>query len=376
MQWLPSACNADLTDLTFAVFDGKKCDHKSIERVGPETIDGRTMARKPAGDSKAGGGMDAPEIWDGIKGEVWEPTFAGILSFLRRPYSRDLTGVDVAVSGIPFDNATTDRPGCRFGPRAIRAASCGLAELKSFPWGFDPFETLKVVDYGDCVVNHHLPETLEATIYHHAAGILGKGASMLTFGGDHWVTYPLLKAHADRHGPLALVQFDSHCDTWSDWKDGRALNHGSMFLRAANEGILDVTKSIQVGLRTYNDSAHGFEILTMPWIHRNGIEATLEAISQRVGEAKAYVSFDIDFLDPAFAPGTGTPVAGGPATWQALELIRGLKTLNIVGMDLVEVSPPYDHAEITALAAATIAHDYLCMLAEKKGAKPKPVGRL
>lgn len=315
--------------------------------------------------------------WEGLTGEPWHPTFSGILSFLRRPYSQDLRGVDVAVSGIPYDNATTDRSGCRFGPRGIRAASCGLAELKSFPFGFHLFDHLKVVDYGDCVVNHHLPETVIASIEAHASKIIDAGASMLTFGGDHFVTYPLLKAHAAKHGPVALLQFDSHCDTWQDWTDdATSFNHGSMFLRAAKEGIIDLKHSVQVGLRTHNDSDHGFEILTSPWLHRNGVDATIAAIKQRVGKAKVYLSFDIDFLDPAFAPGTGTPVSGGPSSWQALEILRGLGSLDFVGMDLVEVAPAYDHAEVTALAAATIAHDYLCLLAEKKGAKRKTVGRI
>ena len=306
--------------------------------------------------------------WTGLKGETWEPTFAGVLSFLRRPYSRDLAGVDVAVMGVPFDNATTDRPGTRFGPRAIRAASTGLAELKSFPWGFDPFATLSVVDYGDCAVYHHLPDTVVPTIEAQARTVLDAGAMLLTLGGDHFITYPLLRAHAGVHGPVALLQFDSHCDTWADHTAGAtSFNHGSMFLRAGAEGLIDLSHSIQAGLRTHNDSAHGFEILTAPWLHRNGVDAAIAAIKQRVGSAKVYLSFDIDFLDPAFAPGTGTPVAGGPATWQALEILRGLADLNFIGMDIVEVSPPYDHAEITALAAATIAHDWLCVMAKKKG---------
>ena len=306
--------------------------------------------------------------WPDLKGGTWEPTFGGVVSFLRRPYSRDLAGVDIAVTGVPFDNATTDRPGTRFGPRAIRAASMGLAELKAFPWGFDPFAALNVVDYGDCVVNHHLPATVVPSIEAHAAGVLDSGAMLVTLGGDHFITYPLLRAHARKHGPVALLQFDSHCDTWADHSaDADAnFNHGSMFLRAGAEGLIDLKHSIQVGLRTHNDSAHGFEILTAPWLHRNGVDAAIAAIKKRVGSAKVYLSFDIDFLDPAYAPGTGTPVAGGPASWQALEIIRGLGDLNFVGMDVVEVSPPYDHAEITALAAATIAHDFICVVAQRK----------
>lgn len=331
------------------------------------------MARKQA-DQPAAAQAGA---WESISGGVWHPTFAGIMTFLHRPHSRDLTGADVVVSGVPFDNATTDRPGTRFGPRALRAVSGGLCELKAFPYGFDPFASLKVIDAGDCILNHHLPDTVIGSIEAHARQILASGAQMATLGGDHFITYPLLKAHAQKHGPVALLQFDSHCDTWPDWtEDATSLNHGSMFLRAAKEGLLDLEHSIQVGLRTHNDSAHGFEILTAPWLHRNGVEATIAAIEKRVGKAKVYLSFDIDFLDPAYAPGTGTPVCGGPATWQAIEILRGLGSLDLVGMDLVEVSPPYDHAEVTALAGATIVYEYLCLQAVKKGAKRAPVGRI
>ncbi len=319
--------------------------------------------------------------------ERWhEMTYGGALSFLRRKYSRDLSGVDVAVSGVPYDCAVTYRPGARLGPRAIRQASVQLAELKAFPFGFDPFDTLSVIDYGDCHLDPHHPQSIIETITDHADRIISTDTKMLTFGGDHFVAYPLIKAHAKKYGPVALIQFDAHCDTWPDegpdkgldetLVSGQAFDHGTMFARGVDEGIIDVSKSSQVGLRTYNDNDYGFEILSAPWVHRNGIDATLKIITERAGDAPVYISFDIDCLDPAFAPGTGTPVAGGLASWQVLELMRGLGDLNLVGMDLVEVSPPYDHAEITALAAAHIAHDWLCLLAAKKGAKLKPVGRL
>jgi agmatinase len=149
-----------------------------------------------------------------------------------------------------------------------------------------------------------------------------------------------------------------------------------MFARAVAEGIIDVSKSTQVGLRTYNDSDHGFEILTSPWVHRNGIDAAIEIVRERAGDAPVYLSFDIDGLDPAFAPGTGTPVAGGLASWQGLEFVRGLAPLDLIGMDIVEVAPAYDHAEITAIAAANMAYDWLAVLAKKKGAPTKPVGRI
>ena len=177
-----------------------------------------------------------------------------------------------------------------------------------------------------------------------------------------------------QYGPVALVQFDAHCDTWPD--DGSRLDHGTMFARAAAEGIIDVAASTQVGLRTYNDSDHGFEILTSPWIHRNGIDAAIDIVCQRARGKPVYLSFDIDGLDPAFAPGTGTPVVGGLASWQGLELIRGLEPLQLIGMDVVEVAPAYDHVEITAIAAASVAYDWLAVLAKQAGATPQPVGRL
>ena len=299
-------------------------------------------------------------------GREQEMTYAGALSFMRRKYTRDLTGVDVAVTGIPFDCATTNRSGARLGPRAIRAASTHLAPLAGFPFGFDPFDTLAVIDYGDCFLDYGYPQHVVAGVEAHADEILSAGASMLTFGGDHFVTYPLLRAHQKIHGPMSLVHFDAHSDTWED--DGERLDHGSMFLRAAREGIVDPGRSVQVGIRTHNDETHGYNILTAPWVHRHGADATIAEIKRVVGDHKAYVTFDIDCLDPVFAPGTGTPVVGGLTTAQALEILRGLGDLDLVGMDIVEVAPAYDHAEVTALAAATLAHDYLCLLAAKKGA--------
>ena len=307
--------------------------------------------------------MDQAWRKEEVTGSAYELTYAGTLSFLRRKYSRDLVDIDIAVSGIPFDSAVTNRPGTRLGPRGVRAASTQLAELNSFPFGFDPFDTLRVVDFGDCAIDPHTPMSVPDTIERHARSILETDTAMLTIGGDHFVAYPLIKAHAAKHGPIALLQFDAHCDTWAS---SGPLDHGTMFLSAVNEGLIDVDHSIQVGLRTHNDIDVGMQVLNAPWFHRNGIDATLEAIHARVGDRPVYLSFDIDVLDPAFAPGTGTPVSGGLATWQALELIRGLGALNMVGMDLVEVSPPFDHAEITSLAAATVAYDWLCVMAQRR----------
>jgi len=302
-----------------------------------------------------------------------EMTYGGAVSFLRRNYTRDLDEADIVVSGIPFDMATSNRPGARLGPRAIRAASVGLAELDAYPWGFDPFETLRVADYGDCFIDYGYPAEAVARIEAHADEILDSDTLMVSLGGDHFITYPLLRSHAKKHGPLSLIHFDAHSDTWDD--DGERLDHGSMFLRALREGIIDPSTSVQIGIRTHNDDEHGFTILGAPWVHREGIPAVLDVVREVVGDNKAYLTFDIDCLDPAFAPGTGTPVSGGLTTAQGLEAVRGLTDFDIVGMDIVEVAPSYDVSEITAIAAATIAHDFICLQAVRAGAEPQAYGR-
>ncbi len=286
----------------------------------------------------------------------FEATYGGALSFCRRPYSRDLAGVDVAVVGVPFDGAVTNRPGARLGPRAIRAASTQLAELDSYAFGLNPFHQLSTIDFGDLTLNPHDPATIVEQIGAGIAPLVEAGVRPLALGGDHFIAYALLKAQAARHGPLALVQFDAHADTW----DGLGpLDHGTIFARAINEGLIQTGRSIQVGLRTHTDQDFGIEQIGAPECHALTPEGLIARIKARVGDAPAYLSFDIDCLDPAFAPGTGTPVCGGLATWQALAVIRGLRALRTVAMDLVEVSPPFDWGEITALAAASIAYDWL-----------------
>ena len=302
----------------------------------------------------------------GLYGSSIENTYAGVLSFLRRRYSRDLAGADVVVSGIPLDLATTFRPGARLGPAAIRSASVQLAELKPFPWGFDPFDDLAVIDYGDCWFDAHNPLTIKDSIVNHARTILASGAKMLTFGGDHYVTYPLLLAHAERFGkPLSLIHFDAHCDTWPD-ASSDSLNHGTMFYKAVKEGLIDPEHSVQVGIRTWNDDFMGINILDAPTVHALGAQATLERILSIVGDRPCYLTFDIDCLDPAFAPGTGTPVPGGLTSAQALQIIRGIGAVDLIGADVVEVSPAYDQSDITALAAAHIALDLLCVMRNQK----------
>ena len=299
-----------------------------------------------------------------LYGRDGEMTYGGALSFLRRKYTKNLEGVDIAVSGIPFDAATSFRPGARFGPKAIREASVQLAELLAYPDGIDPFKTLAVTDYGDCELDYGFHSNVVSQIEAHAKTILDSGTEMLTFGGDHFITYPLLRAHAEKFGPIALVHFDAHTDTWPD-EDGR-LDHGTMFSRAIKEDLIDTKHSIQIGIRTHNSNTKGVTILDAPWVHKNGVDKVIKKIIEVVKDRPAYLTFDIDGLDPAYAPGTGTPVAGGLTSAQALAIIRGLDGLNFIGADVVEVAPAYDHAEITAIAAATIAHDYLVIRAKQK----------
>jgi agmatinase len=189
---------------------------------------------------------------------------------------------------------------------------------------------------------------------------------MLSLGGDHFVTYPLLKAHVEKHGqPLSLIHFDAHCDTWAD-DDTDSLNHGTMFYKAIREGLIDPARSVQIGIRTWNDDFMGMHVLGADWVHGHGPQATAQRVLDIVGSHAAYLTFDIDCLDPAYAPGTGTPVPGGLSSAQALAILRQFVPLNLIGLDVVEVAPAYDHAEITALSAAHIAAEMLCVLAAKR----------
>ena len=300
-------------------------------------------------------------------GTIVEPSYGGATSFMRRRYSRDLAGVDVAVLGIPYDLATTNRSGARLGPRAVRSISSNLAwETAVNRWGFDPFERLRVVDYGDFSFDPGRPQDVPAALEAQARNILATDTAMLALGGDHFVTYPLLKACAAKHGRLSLIHFDAHSDTWED-EDGR-IDHGTMFWHAARDGTVDPSRSIQLGMRTHNDSDHGFNVHDADWVHDHSAEEVAARIREVVGDNPCYLTFDIDALDPSYAPGTGTPVVGGLSTVQALRILRGLAGINLVAMDLVEVAPAYDVAEITALAGATLALNMLCIFAERPAA--------
>ncbi|MCF3640631.1 agmatinase [Rhizobium sp. TRM95111] len=296
-----------------------------------------------------------------------EATYAGAPSFMRRRFTRDLSGVDVAVLGIPLDLATSGRPGTRFGPRGVRAASTHIAWSAPWPYAADPFEELAVVDYGDCLFDPGVPQAIAAAITETATTILDAGAALLSIGGDHFVTYPLLKAHAAKHGSIRLVQFDAHTDTWAD--EGGRIDHGTMLWYAARDGLVDPARSVQVGIRTHNPDPLGFTVIDARDVHRASPGAIAARMRAIVGDGPCYVTFDIDCLDPSAAPGTGTPVIGGLSSWQAQEILRGLAGLDVVGMDVVEVSPPYDHSEITALAGATIANDLLALHAAGKRGK-------
>jgi agmatinase len=303
-------------------------------------------------------------VREDLHGTTSEPTYGGALSFMRRKYTRDLKGVDLVVAGVPLDTATTNRPGARFGPRAIRAASTVMAWARPYGMPFDPFDRLAVIDYGDCVFDFGRPETVPSAIEEHASAVVRSGAGLLSLGGDHFVSWPLLRAHARQHGaPLSLLHFDAHSDTWPD-ESGR-VDHGTMFRHAVNEGIVDPARSVQIGLRTTNDDTMGFNILDAEAVHTRGVAAIADSAREVLGDGPVYLTFDIDCLDPAFAPGTGTPVCGGLSTHQAIAILRQLAGINVIGMDVVEVAPAYDVGEITALAGATLAMEMICLYAQR-----------
>ena len=296
------------------------------------------------------------------RGLAYENVFAGVPSFLRRKLTKDLAGIDLAITGVPFDQSVTHRPGTRFGPRALREASTLQAGDPPYGWGFDPLGEFAIVDYGDMAFDYAKVAEVAGLIERHAASILDQGAACLTLGGDHSITLPLLRAHVARHGPLALVQFDAHSDTWVD--DDRArVDHGTFVYKAVQEGLIDVDRSVQIGIRIANDTALGITRLDARWVHEKGAAATANAVKNIVGDAACYLTFDIDGLDPAYAPGTGTPVWGGLTTAQTAIILRDLAGINLVGADVVEVSPPFDHANITAVAGAHVGYELICLWA-------------
>jgi agmatinase len=293
-------------------------------------------------------------------------TYANVFTFMGYPLSRKLNdSVDAVVMGVPYDLATSARSGTRMGPTGIRQASSQLRwEEKRWPWTFALADKLRVIDYGDICFGEGDHEEMIAKVVEEAGKILQAGKTLLTLGGDHFISLPLLRAAVKRHGELALLHFDAHTDTE---KSDNPYYHGSMFYQATNEGLIDPAKSIQVGIRTeYDYDNYDFAVLDATWANGHSAAEVEERIRAAVGDSPIYLSIDIDCLDPAYAPGTGTPVAGGLSSGKLLQIIRSLQGLDIVAMDVMEVAPAYDHAEITSLAAATIALELLHVIAASR----------
>lgn len=296
--------------------------------------------------------------------------YSGIATFGRVPLASDSSGYDVSIVGIPYDGSVSYRSGTRFGPRAVREQSLLL-------WGYNnaqsvaPFKTLRVADLGDIDV---IPPDIRATheqIEKAASRIISTGSTLVSIGGDHSVSLPLLRAHARKHGPVALIHFDAHPDTWTSEYPGQPYSHGTPFVRALEESLIDPDAYVQIGIRgptngpeDYRDAIGlGARMITYDDFYRMGIDAVLSEVRTRVGNRPAYVTLDIDAVDPAFAPGTGTPEVGGFTSYEMLKLVRGLRGLNLVGFDLVEVSPPFDSSNITAILGANLVFEFLSLLA-------------
>ena len=305
--------------------------------------------------------IDAGFTRDDLRGINLEAAYAGAPSFLKRRYTKDLTGAQIAVTGVPFDMAVSNRPGTRLGPRGIREASSYQPYDEPYGWPFRALSELAIVDYGDVAYDYANVPAFPAALTAHIAGILAAGVAPVTLGGDHYITYPVLKAFAAKYGPMSLVQFDAHTDTWAD-DDPDRIDHGTMFYKAVKEGIVDPARSVQVGIRTSNDDTLGVNIIDAAEVHEIGPKAVIEKIRGIIGDNPTYLTFDIDCLDPAFAPGTGTPVWGGLSSAQASAILRGLGGINIKGGDVVEVSPPFDPTGITAVAGAHVATAIICLL--------------
>ena len=314
----------------------------------------------------------------GPEDSLVSPRFTGPSTFARLPFVRTLEDVDLVVVGVPFDTGVTYRVGGRFGPNAIRAAS---VMLRPYNTNLDvkPFEQLSCVDYGDVAIVPGYTERSYAAIEATVAPIVEAGVVPLLIGGDHACTLPHLRATRSR-GPVAVIDFDSHTDAWDSYF-GEKYNHGTWMRRALEEGLVDAAHSIEVGLRgNLYDSADwtrledelGLAYLTTEDVFRIGPVETARRIRERVGDRPAFISFDIDMVDPAFAPGTGTPEAGGPSAHDALTIVRGLTGIDFVGFDVLEVIPAYDPAGVTATLAANLAYEMLSLVALRRGSGSRP----
>ena len=300
------------------------------------------------------------------------PRFAGIATFARLPRLDEAPNPDIAIVGVPFDAGTSYRPGTRFGPAHIRESSRLLRPYNPAQEA-SPFELAQVVDAGDIGVN---PFDICEAIIQIEQGmdwLLQTGARVLTLGGDHTIAYPIIKSLSKIHGPITVVHFDAHLDTW-DTYFGAPLTHGTPFRRASEDGLLDLSSCLHVGIRgplyakqdLQEDRRLGFEIISCAEVDNIGVKAAIDKMLKRLGGRKVYVSIDVDVLDPAFAPGTGTPEMGGLNSREMLELIRSLERVEIIGADIVEVSPQYDHAQVTGIAASNLAYELITLMARGK----------
>lgn len=292
--------------------------------------------------------------------------YANVFSYMGLPLSRDLedSSVDAVIMGVPYDLATSGRAGTRSGPQAMRQVSANMVwEEKRWPWDFALSEKLKAIDYGDVQYMFGDSDDMLQQTEEQAAAITAAGKTLVSFGGDHFVTLPLLRGHARTHGKLALIHFDAHTDSY---QEEEKYSHGCMFYHAPREGLIDPARSVQIGIRTdYDRPTHEFLVIDAHQANEQSVQETVAAIRERVGDHPAYLTFDIDCLDPAYAPGTGTPVVGGLSTSRVMRILQGIADLNIVGFDVVEVSPAYDHADITSLAGASLALQFLYMRASR-----------
>ena len=304
--------------------------------------------------------IDGAFTRSGLRGLAYENAFAGATSFLRRRYTKDLTGVDLAITGVPFDQAVTHRSGPRFGPRAIREASSLQPFDPPYGWPTSPLEEMNIIDYGDVAFDYAHTPSFPARVTDHIRTILTAGAGSITLGGDHFITLPILRAYAEKYGPMAVIHFDAHSDLWADDDDSR-IDHGTFFYKAVKQGLIDPKASLQIGIRTTCDDYLGVEYIDARTVHEKGVAYAVNRAKEIVGTRPTYVTFDIDCLDPSAAPGTGTPVWGGLHSWQAAAALRDLAGINMVGGDVVEVSPPFDHGNITAVAGAHVAHELICL---------------
>ena len=300
------------------------------------------------------------------------PRYAGIATFARLPRREDVERADVAVVGIPFDSGVSYRPGARFGPSHVREISRLLRPYNPAQ-DVHPFAAQQVVDAGDMAVNPFSLDEAVADIERQSDALRSEGTRLVVIGGDHTVALPLLRSVAKDHGPVAVVHFDAHLDTW-DTYFGAPVTHGTPFRRASEEGLIDLTASCHVGIRgplysaedLRDDERLGFSVISAVEIEEEGVARAIERLLARVGDRPVYVSIDIDVLDPAHTPGTGTPEAGGMTSRELLRMLRAMATLNLVGADVVEVAPAYDHAQITGVAASHCAYELISAMAPRR----------